>query len=95
MVGTWGAEELFNSGVGDLTFDDVEDGLFRVSAATHWLGDGFGSLSNRFLHDITINKAGNRAYLSNWDPGLVLLDVSHPANPTLISVDDPTSPTLK
>ena len=91
LVGTWGAEELFDPGVGDLTFDDVEDGFPRVSAATRWLRDGFGSLANRFLHDITINKDGDRAYLSNWDAGLVLLDVSDPANPTLISVADPTA----
>ncbi len=91
LVGTWGAEEIFDPGVGELTFDHVEDGFSRVSAATRWLRDGFGSLNNRFLHDITVNKAGNLAYLSNWDAGLVLLDVSDPANPTLISVADPTA----
>ena len=91
LVGTWDAEELFDPGVGDLTFNDVEDGFPRVFAATRWLGDGFGSLTNRSLHDITVNKEGNRAYLSNWDAGLVLLDVSDPANPTLISVASPTA----
>ncbi|MDX1747295.1 MAG: PA domain-containing protein, partial [Halobacteriales archaeon] len=47
--------------------------------------DGFGTSQNRFLHDVTINEAGDRAYLSNWDAGLILLDISDPADPQLIS----------
>ncbi len=91
LVGIWSAEEIFDPGVGDLTFDDVSDGFDRVSAATQWLQEGFGSSAMRSLHDITINETGDRAYLSYWDTGLVLLDISDPTNPTLISVADPTA----
>jgi hypothetical protein len=38
------------------------------------------------LHDITISADGTKAYLSNWDAGLVLLDISDPADPQLVSV---------
>ena len=59
--------------------------LNRVLGAALDLLGGFGASQNKFLHDITINDDGTRAYLSNWDAGLVLLDVSDPSNPTLIS----------
>ena len=80
-VSTWGAEELFDPGVGDETSD-----VGRVLNAAFWLLDGFGSSANRFLHDVTIGADGNRAYLANWDAGLVLLDVSDPADPQVVSV---------
>lgn len=79
-VASWGAEEIFDPGVGDELVD-----LNRVLAGALYLLDGFGASSNRFLHDITINEDGTRAYLSNWDAGLVLLDISDPANPAMIS----------
>jgi hypothetical protein len=90
LVGTWGAEELFDPGVSRLTFEDVSAGYDRVFAAMEWLKGGSGDWTGRFLHDITVNDAGDRAYLSNWDAGLVLLDIGDPANPTLISVANPT-----
>ncbi len=92
-VSAWGAEEIFDPGVGDLTFGDPgEPFAGRVLPAALWLTDGFGASANRFLHDITINADGNRAYLANWDAGLVLLDISDVTNPTLVSVAlDPTS----
>ena len=84
-VAAWGAEELFDPGVGDLTFADP-NGVDRVNAVFGWLFDGFGDSKNRFLHDITISADGTRAYLSNWDAGLVLLDISNPFSPSVISV---------
>lgn len=51
-----------------------------------WLTDGFGRASSRFAHDITITDDGQRVYLSNWDAGLVLLDISDVTNPTVVSV---------
>jgi hypothetical protein len=80
-VSAWGAEELFDPGVGDETAD-----VGRVLNAALYLIDGFGASANRFLHDVTINAEGNRAYLANWDAGLVLLDISNPADPQLVSV---------
>ncbi len=80
-VSAWGAEELFDPGVGDET-EDVD----RVLAAALWLLDGHGNSQNRFLHDITLDEAGTRAYLSNWDAGLVLMDMTDPADPQVVSV---------
>ncbi len=39
-----------------------------------------------FLHDVWVQKVGNQfiAYLSYWDAGLVLLDVTDPANPVFL-----------
>lgn len=37
-----------------------------------------------FLHDVWANEEGTVAYLSYWDAGLILLDISNPTNPTLI-----------
>lgn len=81
LVSAWGAEEIFDPGVGDETED-----VGRVLNAALWLLDGFGESRNRFLHDMTISADATRAYLSNWDAGLVLLDISDPADPQLVSV---------
>lgn len=85
LVTAWGAEEVFDPGVGDLTDLSDPDQVDRVLAAALWLLDGPGSSQNRFLHDITINDDGTKAYLSNWDAGLILLDISDPANPVFVS----------
>ncbi len=81
MVSAWGAEEIFDPGVGDEIVD-----VGRVLDAAIWLLDGVGASQNRFLHDITITADGTQAYLSNWDAGLVLLDISDVADPTLVSI---------
>ncbi len=80
LASGWGAEEIFDPGVGDSA--DVS----RVGDAVNWLLDGFGDSTNRFLHDITGTDDGTQMYLSNWDAGLVLLDISDPTNPQLVSV---------
>ena len=85
LVTAWGAEEVFDPGVGDLTDLSDPDQVDRVLDAALWLLDGPGSSQNRFLHDITINEEGTLAYLSNWDAGLILLDISDPANPVFVS----------
>ncbi len=88
LVGWWGAEEI---GFPGEDFRNTSD-LGLILAAQAYLNDGFGASSNRFLHDITISADGTHAYLANWDAGLVLLDISDPADPALVSVAlDPTS----
>jgi hypothetical protein len=89
LVSFWGAEELFDPGV-------VASGDFgRNLNAAIWLTSGFGASQNRFLHDVTINADGTRAYLANWDAGLILLDISDPATPQLVSVAiDPVNGSL-
>ncbi len=37
-----------------------------------------------FLHDVWANQQRTVAYLSYWDLGLILLDISDPANPTFV-----------
>ena len=81
LASSWGAEEIFDPGVGDETSD-----VGRVLNAALWLLSGYGSSQNRFLHDISISADGHSAYLGNWDAGLVLLDISDPASPQLVSV---------
>jgi hypothetical protein len=90
LVSGWGAEEIFDPGVGDETVD-----VNRVLNAALWLLDGFGASQNRFLHDFTITPDGNSAYLAHWDAGLVLLDISDPADPQVVSVAlDPVNGSL-
>ena len=89
LTSFWGAEESFDPGVvasGDFT---------RNLNAAIWLTSGFGASQNRFLHDVTISADGTDAYLSNWDAGLILLDISNPASPQLVSVAiDPVNGSL-
>ena len=90
LASAWGAEEIFDPGVGDETSD-----VGRVLNASLWLLEGFGASQNRFLHDVTISIDGAKAYLGNWDAGLVLLDISDPAAPSLVSVAlDPVNGSL-
>ncbi len=89
LASAWGAEELFDPGVGDLTDPNDPDQVARALDAVLWLLDGFGASANRFLHDVTIQS--RKAYLSNWDAGLVLMDIADVSNPAVVSVAiDPT-----
>jgi hypothetical protein len=55
----------------------------------------FGNSQNRFLHDVTVTDDGTLAYLSHWDAGLILLDISDPADPVYISTAlDPANGSL-
>lgn len=89
LVSFWGAEESFDPGV-------VASGDFgRNLNAAIWLTSGVGASQNRFLHDVTISADGTEAYLANWDAGLILLDISNPASPQLVSVAiDPVNGSL-
>jgi hypothetical protein len=88
LVGFWGAEQLF---LPDVDWPGLTDGA-TFFQALDWLRDGFGQFRQRFLHDVTISDDGTRAYLSHWDAGLVLLDISDPTEPQPVSVAlDPTS----
>lgn len=75
LVAAWGAEELFDPGVGE----ETEDSDRVLAAALDLLGfggSGFGASPHKFLHDVTVSGDGTKAYLSNWDAGLVLLDIA-------------------
>lgn len=86
LAAAWGAEEIFDPGVGDLTDINDPNQFNRVLNAAVWLTEGFGASMNRFLHDITITEDGSHAYLSNWDAGLVLLDIGDLASLPSVSL---------
>jgi hypothetical protein len=99
LVTGWGAEEVFDPGVGDLTLADDPTGERTLDAVLWMLGlppfDGFGASQNRLLHDFTVTSDGNLAYLAHWDAGLILLDISDPANPQYVSTAlDPANGSL-
>jgi hypothetical protein len=81
LVGAWGAESLFDPAVNWFTTTDFN----QILLADAYLFDGFGSSQNRFLHDVTVSEDGTKAYLANWDAGLVLLDISDPTSPEFVS----------
>lgn len=78
--------------VGDLRIVDVSDprnpvqvgdwGIVKNLGLDPFAGQG-DDFALSFLHDVWVEK--NVAYLSYWDAGLILLDVSDPANPQFIS----------
>jgi hypothetical protein len=89
LVGFWGAEQLLFP---DVDWVNTTDFAGVILPADAYLFSGYGASQNRFLHDVTVSADGTQAYLANWDAGLVLLDISDPTSPSLVSVAiDPTS----
>ncbi len=86
FVSAWGAEFLCEGTFcsadphAETDIDTILDVIFG------WMRTGFGFSQNKYLHDMTITADGTQAYLASWDAGLVLMDISDPANPELISV---------
>lgn len=86
FVSAWGAEFLCE---GDFCSEDPHaetDSNVILDVIFGWMRTGFGNSQNKYLHDITITDDGTKAYLSHWDAGLILLDISDPADPQLVSV---------
>lgn len=85
LISFWGAEQLCEGAfcLEDPYANNSPEEMFDL--VVNWLLGGFGDSSNRLLHDITISDDGTLAYLSNWDAGLVLLDISDPASPVFVS----------
>lgn len=70
---TWfGAEDVEWPEVDWATTDDI--GL--ILEAQSYLFSGYGASQNRFLHDHFVTDDGERAYMANWDAGLLLVDVT-------------------
>ena len=92
FVSAWGAEFLCE---GEFCSDDphteTDIGVI-LDVHFEWMLDGFGEFRRRFLHDVSISEDGTRAYLANWDAGVILLDITDPADPQFISKAlDPTA----
>jgi hypothetical protein len=90
FVTAWGAELLCEE---EFCSDDPYNETDVATLINHINGymfcdvvPCFGNSQNRFLHDVTVSADGTKAYLSHWDAGLILLDISDPAEPELVSV---------
>ena len=91
--------------VQDLTIVDVtkpqSPRVVAVTGQLDWPSDidaEFGATAGTFLHDVWVQENGGKqiAYLAYWDAGLVMLDVTDPANPVFLGdstygVPDPLS----
>lgn len=87
------ADAAGRGGDGDLLIVDISDPA-QPSLTSEWgvldepaLGVEFarlaqqGSFPGSFLHSVRANASGTRAYLSYWDAGTIILDMSDPATP--------------
>lgn len=43
-----------------------------------------GGDARTLLHSVRVNEDGTRAYLSYWDAGVIMLDISEPSNPVYL-----------
>jgi hypothetical protein len=100
FVSAWGPELLCEE---DFCSDDPyneTDPDVLVATINEWIGGagrtpGFGASTIRSVHDITVTEDGNLMYAAAWDSGLVLLDISDPANPEVVSIAlDPVNGSL-
>jgi hypothetical protein len=100
FVSAWGPELLCEE---DFCSDDPyneTDPAVLVATINEWIGGagrtpGFGASTIRSVHDITVTEDGNLMYAAAWDAGLVLLDISDPASPEVVSVAlDPANGSL-
>jgi hypothetical protein len=90
FVSAWGPELLCEE---DFCSDDPyneTDPNVLVATINEWIfgtgrTPGFGASTIRSVHDITVTEDGNLMYAAAWDSGLVLLDISDPANPEVVS----------
>ncbi len=95
LVSTWGpenaefAEELAAFGLTSFAEGDLDfwlgEGFDLLIEADTWLFSGFGASANRIMHDLYVTDDGTQAYVNFWDAGMVLLDITDPANPVYIS----------
>jgi hypothetical protein len=90
FVSAWGPELLCEE---DFCSDDPyneTDPDVLVATINEWIfgagrTPGFGASTIRSVHDITVTEDGNLMYAAAWDSGLMLLDISDPANPEVVS----------
>ena len=83
------SESLDASGLGDVRIVDISDPRAPVQLADWGILRqlGAGSLEGRgrdpliYAHSVTASPDGQRAYVSYWDAGVVILDIADPRNP--------------
>lgn len=81
-------------GQGDLRIVDISDPRRPVQLATWGAGNELGITVSRgagvgctrtvLAHSVSAGQSGTRAYISYWDAGAVLLDITDPTRPRLI-----------
>ena len=87
---------LFDDGIGDLLIVDITDPS-NPTLLSHWgvlqepaLGLGVylsvlsGGDARTLDHSVRANKDGTLAYVSYWDAGFIILDISDPADPVFV-----------
>jgi len=89
FVSAWGPELLceedycsddpYNETDPDVLVDTINGWIFCTITPC------FGASQIRSVHDITVTEDGNLMYAAAWDSGLILLDISDPANPEVVS----------
>lgn len=90
------SDEEGKNGLGDLLIVDITDPS-NPTLAGEWgvlgepslglafyLGVRQGGDARTLLHSVRANKNGTLAYLSYWDAGMIILDISDPASPVLV-----------
>jgi hypothetical protein len=50
-----------------------------------------GAVESVNCHSVSVNQNGTRAFLSYWDAGMIILDISTPEAPTFIGRADPSA----
>ena len=91
FVSAWGPELLCEEDFcSDDPYDETDPDVL-VGHINEWIlgtgrTPGFGASTIRSVHDITVTEDGNLMYAAAWDTGLVLLDISDPANPEVVSI---------
>jgi hypothetical protein len=83
----------FANGIGDLLIVDITDpanpflagdwGVLQEPALglDVWFDSQRGGDARTLLHSVRANKNGTLAYLSYWDAGYIILDITDPSNP--------------
>ena len=71
----------------DFRIYDVSDPkhLVQVGQWGIWANLGIKPAFNQFVHSVITNAAATRAYLSYWEYGTVILDISDPSRPQHVS----------
>jgi hypothetical protein len=99
FVSAWGPELLCEEAYcSDDPYNETDPNVL-VDHINGWifclLTPCFGGSQIRSVHDITVTEDGSLMYAAAWDSGLVLLDISDPANPEVISIAiDPVNGSL-
>jgi hypothetical protein len=90
FVSAWGPELLCEEEFcSDDPYNETDPDVL-VATINEWIfgtgrTPGFGFSTLRSVHDITVTEDGNLMYAAAWDSGLMLLDISDPANPEVVS----------